>query len=125
VVDLWVATNVGGADRLLSFAARFSATAAVARASLPLAVALARRLGSARGRLTVEIEGGSGARVTYDLAADRGSYLIAVAPAVLAAEAIAEGRFEPRGLVPADQQVTGPALGEWLQLRGVRVEQSP
>jgi len=46
-------------------------------------------------------------------------YLTPIAPAVLAARAMAEGRFGPRGLVPADRQVEPGALLDYLSSLGI------
>ena len=66
---------------------------------------LGRVFGRVDGGVGAEIEGGDGAVVRCSLVAGDGAHRIAVAPAVIAARAIAEGRFEPRGLVPPDRQV--------------------
>ena len=49
------------------------------------------------------------------------SYLTPVAPMVLAARRIAAGHFDPRGLVPAGQQVEAVELIEYLATLGVRL----
>jgi hypothetical protein len=53
------------------------------------------------------------------LSSAQDSYQVAIAPAVLAARAIVDGSFVPRGLVRADQQVDATMLLADLARLGV------
>jgi uncharacterized membrane protein YgdD (TMEM256/DUF423 family) len=64
--------------------------------------ALAKPFGSAAGAFAVEVEGQDGSVVRRILWGKARSYLIAVAPAVLAVRALAAGRLNETGLVPVD-----------------------
>ena len=57
--------------------------------------------------------------VTILLHAPAKSYLVAVASAVLAARAIAEGRFTPTGLVPPEQHAEAHDLAAYLGSLGI------
>jgi hypothetical protein len=49
----------------------------------------------------------------------RDSYQVAIAPATLAARAIVDGSFDPRGLVRADRQIDPQMLVAYLAGLGV------
>jgi hypothetical protein len=58
------------------------------------------------------------------VAAERAHY-ISIAPAVLAARAIVEGRFAPKGLVPAHLHVEPTALLDYMRGLGVDFSVAP
>ena len=60
--------------------------------------------------------------VRYAIVADKNSFVTAVAPAVLAAQAIAEDRFPYEGFVPPDRHVDPPKLFAFLQSRGITLQ---
>src|SRR5439155_1719737 len=99
-------------DVVLRPATRDTAHRATARA-------LCRLFGSRGGGILFEVEDSDGALVTLALQAPAKSYLVAIAPAVLAARAIAEGRFKPTGLVPPEQHAEAGELAAYLGSLGI------
>ncbi|MGH7389706.1 MAG: saccharopine dehydrogenase NADP-binding domain-containing protein [Candidatus Rokuibacteriota bacterium] len=122
--DFFVTTHVPGLDSVLALAARSAAVHALVRLGHRHGLGLARRLGSRVGGLMVEVAGsdGAGARLAL-VAADRGHFT-PIVPAVLAARAIVEGRFVPKGLVPAHRHVEPTALLDYLSRLGVHFSAS-
>lgn len=119
-VEFWVDARARVLEALFHLAARVPALRGLVKRVQPYGLPLARRLGSSSGGMAVEIEDGRGATVRCTLVSRERSYLTAIAPAILAARAIAEGRFADRGLVPHDRHVDPHELIEYL--RGVGVE---
>jgi len=120
-VEFFVSSNVPGFDVVFRAAARSQWFRALVVRMTPLGLAVARRIGGRIGCLAYRIEDGSGRRVRLGLIGPDRSYLTPVAPMVLAARQIAAGRFRPRGLVAADQQVAAAELIEYLATLGVRL----
>ena len=126
-VDFFVHSNVPGFDSAFRVAARWRWFRWLIVRLAPLGLVGARWLGGPIGCLTYEIEGVEGRRDQPALIGADRSYLTPVAPAALAAIRIAEGRFEPRGLVPVDRQVAPENLVAYLRklgVEGVRRESS-
>ncbi|HXT21308.1 MAG TPA: hypothetical protein VN923_11195, partial [Thermoanaerobaculia bacterium] len=119
-VDFRVATRRRLLDHLLAAAARHPALLASLRAAMPVGRRLARWLGPRSGGFVVEVEAAGGRVHRAGFVHDRHSYLVAVAPAVLAARALAAGTFPDTGLVPAARQVDPQRLRELLARHGVR-----
>ncbi|HKN47673.1 MAG TPA: hypothetical protein VJ144_06855, partial [Candidatus Polarisedimenticolia bacterium] len=80
---------------------------------------IARLLGHSAGGMAIEIEDRAGHLASPALVAEGRSYLTAVAPAALAARALAEDRFGEHGLVPHDRHVVPGELLEALRRRGI------
>lgn len=120
-VDFYVDSRVPGLNATFALAARWPAFHRLVSALFQPGLAVTRRLGSAIGCLAFEIEGADGRCVRYPLIAAERGYLTPIVPAVIAARAIAEGRFAPSGLVPADEQVEGEELLAYLKAVGVRM----
>ena len=112
-------------DHLLAAAARHPALLASLRAAMPVGRRLARWLGPRSGGFAVEVEAAGGSVYRTGFVHDRHSYLVAVAPAVLAARALAAGTFPETGLVPAARQVDPQRLCELLARHGVRYFADP
>lgn len=123
-VDCWTDTGTLGANAVLSVASRSGALRALAEALMPLGQLAARVLGATRGAFAVEIEDEGGRIARLALTSARRSYLIAAAPAALAARAIAEGRFTERGIVPADRHVNADELLAYLQRLGIELQRA-
>jgi len=81
---------------------------------------LARLAGTRAGIFAVRVEGSAGI-ARWVLRASRGSFLLALGPATIAVRRLAAGDREPRGLVPADRQVTTDALFAYLDRHGIAV----
>jgi hypothetical protein len=124
-VDFRVATRRRLLDRLLAAAARHPALLASLHAAMPVGRRLARWLGPRSGGFAVEVEAAGGGVHRVGFVHDRHSYLVAVAPAVLAARALAAGTFPETGLVPAARQVDPLRLRELLARHGVRYFADP
>ena len=118
-VDFRVATRRLPLDHLLAAAARHPALLASLRAAMPVGRRLARWLGPRSGGFAVEVEAAGGDVRRAGFVHDRHSYLVAVAPAVLAGRALAAGTFPETGLVPAARQVDPLRLRELLARHGV------
>lgn len=120
-VDFYVDTRVPGLNVTFSLAAHWPAFQRLLQAFLKPGLALVKLLGSPLGCLAFEIEARDRRVVRYALVAAERGYLTPIVPAVIAARAIAEGRFAPTGLIPADQQVEADVLLGYLQALGVEL----
>jgi len=114
-VDSWVP----GLNIMLDLGARLPPVHAFMQRAMPLGLALSRRLGSATGCLAFEIESAGGQVARYALISTHHGHYTPIAPAVLAARALAEGRFQSRGLVPPDLYVDPEELLAYLGTLGV------
>jgi hypothetical protein len=88
---------------------------------VPIGVRLARLAGTHAGLFAVEIRGSLGT-ARWVAHAPRGSYVVALAPAVLAVTRLASDDHAYRGLVPANEQVAIAPLLAYLRAHGVTVE---
>ena len=116
----WVDPHTRGAGPLLGLAARSAVARRALDALVPLGVRLARLAGTRAGIFAVGVEGSAGI-ARWVLRAPRGSFLLALGPATIAVRRLAAGDREPRGLVPADRQVTPDALFAYLDRHGIAV----
>jgi hypothetical protein len=123
-VDCWTDTGTPGANAVLSVASLSGALRALAEALMPLGQLAARLLGATRGAFAVEIEDDGGRIERLALTSTRRSYLIAAAPAALAARALAEGRFTERGVVRADRHVAADELLAYVQGLGIELQRA-
>jgi len=114
-VDSWVP----GLNVMLDLGARSSLVHALMQRFMPIGLSLSRRFGSATGCLAFEIESAAGQVARYALISTHHGHYTPIAPAVLAARAIAEGRFAPRGLVPPNKYVDPEELLAYLARIGV------
>src|SRR4051812_17381072 len=122
-VAMYVDTNIPGMNSLLRVAATSEAVRSMLRRGVRIGAAVARRLGTSAGGIGYEIEDGSGRVVRYAISATQNSFLTAVAPAVLAARAIAEERFAGRGLIMPDRHVEPADLFAFLRSAGIVVSE--
>jgi hypothetical protein len=120
-VAMYVDTNLPGGNTMLRLAARVPAIRRTMEWHVHLGTRLARKFGARVGGLGYEIEGLGGRIVRWAIASRESSYLVAVAPAVLAARAIVENRFMHRGLVLPDRHVEPAELCEFLQANGITI----
>jgi len=118
-VEFHVDARAPGMNLALALAARFEPARRAASLLLPLGLAVCRLFGSRGGGILFEVEGKDGALVSVALHAPEGSHVVAVAPAVLAARAIAEGRFAKAGLVHPGDQVDAAELAACLATLGI------
>ena len=118
-VEWYVDANVPGLNALLALAARSRPLRRIAGAAGTRMLPLVRWMGGGAGGVACEVESADGAVVRLALAAREDAYLAAVAPAVLAVRALAEDRFDGRGVVPPDRQVDADALLAYLARLGI------
>jgi len=116
----WVDPHTRGAVPLLRLASRSAPVRRVFGALVPIGVRLARLAGTRAGIVAVRIEGTAGI-ARWVLRAPRGSYLLALGPATTAVHRLAMSEPGPRGLVPADEQVSKDALFAYLDRHGIAV----
>ena len=116
----WVDPHTRGALPLLALAARSAVARRALDALVPLGVRIARLAGTREGIFAVRVEGSHGT-ARWVLRAPRGSFLLALGPATIAVRRLASGDREPRGLVPADQQITKDGLFAYLERHGIAV----
>ncbi|MGH2378821.1 MAG: hypothetical protein ACRDGT_10140 [Candidatus Limnocylindria bacterium] len=121
-VDCWTDTRTFGANTLLSLVARSDALHALAENAVALGALGARFVGARDGAFALEVEDEAGRVRRLALTSERRSYLIAAAPAALAARALAEGRFTERGVVPPDRHVPADELIPYLGRLGIRLQ---
>lgn len=122
-VDFYVRSNVPALDAVFRAAAWVSVIRRFVERHQSRGFGLARRLGSPKGCLAYEIEGPQERVVRFALVGSQQDYITPVAPAVMAAHAIAEGRFEARGLIPPDRHVQPMDLMNYLRPLGIEFAQ--
>lgn len=118
-VTFYVDSRTPGYNSVFTLAAQRRPVRQLVARLMPAGLALARLLGSRIGCLAFEIEGADGRVARCALVGGEQGYLTPIAPAVLAARAIAEGRFEARGLVSPDRYVEPGELLDYLGALGV------
>jgi hypothetical protein len=123
-VDCWTDTSTPLANDVLALVARARPLRAIAGRALPVGAALARIFGTRRGAFAIEVEDEGGRVARLALTAERRSYLIAAAPAALAARALAEGRSTERGIVPVDRHVDPEELLVYLGSLGIALDRT-
>lgn len=119
-VDFWIATRRRALDALLAAAASHRSVLRVVRVMQSVGRKATKYFGARSGGFGIDVEDASGAHTTTGFVHPAHSYLVAVAPAVLAAKDIAAGRFRGRGLIPPDRHVDPQELVAWLERAGVR-----
>jgi hypothetical protein len=105
---------------LFAAAARHRSILQLVRRMQPVGRKLTKYFGARSGGFAIEVEDAGGKKVGAGFVHATRSYVVAVAPAVLAATAIARGRFPARGLIPPDQHVDPRELVTWLERAGVK-----
>jgi len=122
-VAMYVDTNTAGVNILLRLAARWPIVRRSLERQVRVATWFARWFGSSAGGIGYEIEDAGGRIARYAIVSDKNSFVAAVAPAVLAAQAIVEGRFPHRGLVLPDRHVEPTKLFAFLQSAGMAIRE--
>lgn len=118
-VAMYVDSNTFGANSLLEMAAHSEPLRELMQSKMEWGTWLAKKLGATAGGIGYEVQAADGRIDRFAITASTDSFLTAVAPAVLAASAIASGRFSEEGLVPAHRQVDPDELFTYLTRRGV------
>jgi hypothetical protein len=120
-VAMYVDTNTAGLNAVLDLAARSVGIRRLMEWGARWGTMLARIFGAAAGGIGYEIRGAGGQVERYALVGGKNSFLVAVAPAVLAAQAMAEDRFAHRGLVTPNRHVEPHELFAFLKAKGIRM----
>ncbi|MBI5365773.1 MAG: hypothetical protein HZA54_01945 [Planctomycetes bacterium] len=120
-IRCFVDTRIPGANAALAVAARFPPARWAVRATWRLGLPLARLLSPSGGGLGFEIAGPDGRIERLSFVGHDRAHLTAVVPAVLAAYALAAGRFPAVGLIPADRLVDPQELVAGLARVGVEL----
>jgi len=118
-VAMYVDTNLPGTNALMRLAARWPAMKRLMEQAVGLGTRVARRFGSQAGGIGYEIEDDEGRVARLAIFSENKSFVVAVAPAVLAARAIVDGRFAARGFVSPDRHVESTNLFEFLAASGI------
>jgi hypothetical protein len=117
-VEMFVDANTLGVNTLLSMAARIPTLRRCIEWQIDLGVRISKRFGSEIGGIGYEIESRSGQIVRVAALSAKNSFVVAVAPAMLAAQAIIADQFDAHGLVLPDRQVKPAELWSFLESRG-------
>jgi hypothetical protein len=120
-VAMYVDTNTLGVNTLLRIASRRPALRDLLERRVRWGVPIARLFGSSAGGIGYEIQG-DGRVARCALVSAENSFMTAIAPAVLAVEAIAKDRFPARGLVLPNQHVEPAELFAFLRSAGVKLD---
>lgn len=118
--SFWVDPHTRAFGPVLSLAARSRALRVALWVAAPVGVRLTRLLGAHSGIVAVRIAGARG-DARWVLRSPRGSYRLAIAPAVLAARDLASGTRTLHGLIPADRMVEPAALLAFVEQLGISV----
>lgn len=121
---MYVDANIVGANRCLSLAAHSKWVRTLLQRTVGFGTAAARRFGSATGAVAYELEGEGGRSARFALFAKEKSYMMAVAPAVLAIQKMANDELTNRGLILPDRYVDPREILPFLQTVGVEFIQS-
>jgi hypothetical protein len=119
----WVDPHTHGAVPLLALASRSALVRRAMDALVPIGVRIARLAGSREGIFAARVEG-SGGVARWVLGSPRRSYLLALGPATIAVRRLASAERGPRGLVPADEQISKDELFAFLGAHGIEVTRS-
>lgn len=119
-VDFWIDTRRGLLNRLFAAAARREVLLHAVRAAQPVGRRLTKFFGAKSGGFGIDVHDVAGGRATLGFVHARHSYVVAVAPAVLAARAIQASRFGASGFVSSDRQVDPHELISWLARDGIK-----
>ena len=118
-VDFWVDTRRAVLNRLFAAAARHASVLRLVRAAQPVGRRLTRYFGEESGGFGVTVESADDRRTSAGFLHTSHSYIVAIAPAVLAARAIEARRFRGAGLLLPDRYVDPHELMSWLAQAGV------
>lgn len=119
----WVDPHARGFAPLLALAARARPLRIALWLAAPVGVRLTRLLGARDGIVALRVAGADG-EARWLLRAPRGSYRLAIAPAMLAVRDLASGNSALRGLVPADRMVGALDLLAYVQRLGIGITRS-
>jgi hypothetical protein len=118
-VDFWVDTRRRLLNHLIAAAATSRSLGVTMRGLESTGRRFMKHVGSASGGFGIELKDANGDGHSSGFLHPTHSYLVAVAPAVLAARHIVAGTFASTGLVPADRQVDPWELVGYLRGSGI------
>jgi hypothetical protein len=122
-VNMFVDTNTFGGNALLNLATVSTTIRQMMSWQVRFGTWLARKFGSSAGGIGYEVVDADGKIARWAITASQNSYLVAIAPAVLAAQAMFENRFVHQGLVAPDLHVEPARLWEFLQANGISISE--
>jgi saccharopine dehydrogenase-like NADP-dependent oxidoreductase len=117
-VDFYVDMRIPGFDSVLALAARSSLLRGLIERFPSAGHRLARRLGRRDGCLAVEVQATKGSLARQAVYCPDHGYRLAVLPAVLAAQAIVEGRQPAAGLITPQRQIDPAELSRAIREAG-------
>ena len=115
--ELAVDLRIPGMNLVLMGAAHFPGVAPLMEMFQSTALSVARVIGARTGVLAYELASAIGFK--YRIFIGKKSYMLAVIPAIQAAQAIVEGRFSRRGLLPPTEHVEPNALFDAVRSQGI------
>jgi NAD(P)-dependent dehydrogenase (short-subunit alcohol dehydrogenase family) len=119
-VEMYVDANTLGVNTLLRVAAQFPSLRRLLSRWISLGTRISKMIGSKIGGIGYEIEDATGKIVRFAALSAENSFVIAVAPAVLAARAIVADKFAPAGLVPPHLHAPADELWDFLRRQGIQ-----
>jgi hypothetical protein len=120
-VAMYVDANTPGVNMLLCAAAHLPALRWLLLHTVNWGTEIARMIGSRAGGIGYEIEDAAGYVARFALLSAQNSFLVAVAPAVLAAQAMVAGPFQPTGLVLPHKQIEPAELWAFFKSHGIEI----
>ncbi len=124
-VAMYVDANALGVNTMLALASYSNAVRRVMQSGISLGTWMARRFGSEMGGVAYELEGVDGRVGRFALIAEKNSYLVAIAPAVLAVKKMAGDQLTERGLLLPDRYVEPLEILRFLDAMGVKYFREP
>jgi hypothetical protein len=118
-VDVRVDARAPGANRLLQLAGKSNRFHRLVERQVHWGAWLCRKLGRTAGGVGYEIENSRRDVRRFALVSKESSYLSAIAPAVLAAQAIVEDRYPRHGLITPERHVEPADLFRYLEGLGI------
>jgi hypothetical protein len=119
-VAMYIDANTLGANTMLGLAARSKMVRNAMQCGIGFGTWVARLFGSTTGGVAYEIEGYDRRSARFALFAKKNSYLVAIAPAVLAVQKMANDQFTERGLVLPNRHAEQLEILRFLDSAGVK-----
>ena len=124
-VAMYVDANTPGATTILTIAAHSKVIHKFVRRGVRFGTWAARRFGSEIGGVAYELEGEDGRTARFALMAEKNSYLMAIAPAVLAVQKLVSDQMTDRGLLLPDRCAEPLEILRFLNSAGVKYVREP
>jgi hypothetical protein len=120
-VDVSVDARTPGANLLLGLAGKSNWLHRLLERQVHWGAWICRKLATTAGGVGYETENSRGDMRRFALVSKRSSYLTAIAPAVMAAQAIVEGRYPGHGLITPERHVEPESLFKYLDAQGIQL----